>query len=71
MLRFAVGTVDGYLPLYQIPKAIIDSIGYTIKSDEHRFLYGLGKLNSLNVGQIEIARRKGGANHLHLVQREI
>ena len=70
-LRFAVGTVDGYLPLYQIPKAIIDSIGYTIKSDEHRFLYGLGKLNSLNVGQIEIARRKGGANHLHLVQRDL
>ena len=39
-LRFAVGYTDGYLPIYQFPKAAIDNLGYSLELETEKFLYG-------------------------------
>ena len=71
-LRFAVGYTDGYLPIYQFPKAAIDNLGYSLELETEKFLYGMAMLNTINPTQLDIARNDPeNGDILHLIQRDL
>ena len=73
-LRFAVYSKNGFLPLYQIPKAIVDSLGYNLDQNvpsADRNLYGMARLGGINRAQIDIARGNPEVDVLYLIHRDL